>query len=93
VDVGALVRRRWRVSLALGVLAGAFVVARVLTGAATPGPEGARYVFELLWRGALYGTVDALLLTVFPCLVTIGLLGGDVGARHESLPTSRARWL
>jgi len=60
VDVGALVRRRWRVSLALGVLAGAFV-------------------FELLWRGALYGTVDALLLTVFPCLVTLGLLGGEVG--------------
>ena len=82
VDVGALVRRRWRVSLGLGLLAGAFVVTRVLTGAATPGTEGARYVFELLWRGALYGTVDALLLTVFPCLVALALLGGEVaGAR------------
>lgn len=78
VDVAALVRRRWRVSLGLGLLAGAVVVTRVLTGPATPGPEGARYVFELFWRGALYGTVDALLLTVFPCLVALGLLGGEV---------------
>jgi hypothetical protein len=84
-DVGALIRRRWSLSLALGLLAGAFVVSRVLTEAATPGPRGARYVFELLWRGAFYGTVDALLLTVFPCLVVLGLLGGDVRGAARKL--------
>jgi hypothetical protein len=78
VDVGAMIRRRWRRSLTLGLLAGAFVVSRVLAETATPGPGGARYVFELLWRGAFYGTVDALLLTVFPCLVMLGLLASDV---------------
>lgn len=78
VDLRALVRRRWAISLVLGLLAGAFVVARVLSGAATPGPQGARYAVELLWRGVLYGTVDALLLTVFPCLVTLTLLGGNL---------------
>jgi hypothetical protein len=78
VDVGAMIRRRWRLSLVLGLFAGAFVVSRVLTEAATPGPAGERYIFELLWRGAFYGTVDALLLTVFPCLVVLGLMGSDV---------------
>lgn len=78
VDLRALVRRRWAISLVLGLLAGAFVVARVLSGAGTPGPQGARYAFELVWRGVLYGTVDALLLTVFPCLVSRALLGGNI---------------
>jgi hypothetical protein len=78
VDLRALIHRRWAISLVLGLLAGAFVVARVLSGAATPRPDGAQYAFELAWRGVLYGAVDALLLTVFPCLVTLGLLGGDI---------------
>jgi hypothetical protein len=29
-----------------------------------------------LWRGGIYGTVDALLLTVLPCLVVYRSLGG-----------------
>jgi len=78
VDLRELIQRRWVISLVLGLLAGAFVVARVLSGAATPRPDGAQYAFELAWRGVLYGTVDALLLTAFPCLVTLGLLGGDI---------------
>jgi len=85
VDLPALVRRRWAISLGLGLLAGAFVVARVLSGAATPRPEGAQYAFELVWRGVLYGMVDALLLTVFPCLVTLGLLGGDLRGAARKL--------
>jgi len=78
VDLRALVRRRWAISLVLGLVAGAFVVARVLSEAGTPGPQGARYAFELVWRGVLYGAVDALLLTVFPCLVSLALLGGNI---------------
>ena len=85
VDLRALVRRRWAISLVLGLLAGAFVVVRVLSGAATPGPQGARYAFELLWRGVLYGAVDALLLTVFPCLVTLALLGGNIAGLVRKL--------
>ena len=85
VDLRALVRRRWAISLLLGLLAGAFVVARVLSGAGTPGPQGARYAFELVWRGVLYGTVDALLLTVFPCLVSLALLGGNIAGSARKL--------
>ena len=40
-------------------------------------PSGASCA--LLWRGAGYGLVDTLLLTVFPCLVAYRLLQGHVG--------------
>lgn len=85
VDVVSLLRRRWRTSLALGVLVGAFVVARVLSEVATPGPGGIRLAVELVWRGAAYGAVDALLLTAFPCLVTLGLLGGSLRGATRKL--------
>ena len=83
VDLRTLVHRHWRSSLLLGLVAGAFVVAKVLSGDATPGPDGARFYFEIAWRGVLYGAVDAILLTVFPCLVAIALVGGaaDRGVR------------
>ena len=48
----------------------------VFTEDATPHPDGAYYVFELIWRGGVYGTVDALLLTVLPCLIVYRSLGG-----------------
>ena len=84
VAVVALLRIRWRTSLALGILIGALVITRVLSEATTPGPSGIQLAFELLWRGAAYGTVDALLLTGFPCLLTLALLGGNVsGAKRK----------
>ncbi|MGV8967962.1 MAG: hypothetical protein ACOH2F_17015 [Cellulomonas sp.] len=81
----ALVRRRWRSSLTLGVLAGALVITRVLSEVTTPGPSGIRLAFELIWRGVAYGTVDALLLTAFPCLITLSLLGGNVSGTLQKL--------
>jgi hypothetical protein len=43
---------------------------------ATPRPDGAYFVFELIWRGGIYGAIDALLLTVLPCLIIYRSLGG-----------------
>jgi hypothetical protein len=40
----------------------------------TPHPGGAYFAFEIGWRGVIYGTVDALLLTAFPALVAFTLL-------------------
>jgi general stress protein CsbA len=55
----------------------AFVVWNVFrTDDATSRPHGAYFVFELLWRGVGYGTIDALLLTVFPCVVAYTMLHG-----------------
>jgi hypothetical protein len=79
VDVAAIIRRRWRWSLGLGVLLAVFLVFNVVnTSDATPRPHGAYFVFELLWRGVGYGVVDTLLLTVFPCFVAYKLLHGRV---------------
>jgi hypothetical protein len=78
--------RSWRWSLALSVPATAFVVANVLSRDSTPGPEGPYAVFEVFWRGAAYGIVDALLLTAFPGMVALGILGGRLaGLRRRIL--------
>lgn len=77
-DVAGLFRRSWKLSLALGVLATAFVVFNVLGREATPRPSGAYFGFEVVWRGLIYGTVDAIVLTAFPALVAHRLLGDDV---------------
>jgi hypothetical protein len=83
--VEALFRRNWRWSLALGVPVGGFVVANALSRDATPGPEGFYAAFEVIWRGAIYGAVDGLLLTAFPGAVALALLGGKLtGARRRA---------
>jgi hypothetical protein len=76
LDVSATVRRQWKLGVALGLVFGAALVRNVLSEDATPRPDGAYYVFELIWRGGIYGAVDALLLTVLPCLVVYRALGG-----------------
>lgn len=80
VDVRALFTRNWIWSLAVGVPVAAFVVWNVFrTDDATARPHGAYFAFEILWRGVGYGAVDALLLTVFPCVVAYTMLHGRMG--------------
>ena len=69
LDLRATFTRHWRTSVAVGVVFGFALVRNVLSENATPRPDGAYYVFELIWRGGIYGAVDAPLLTVLPCLV------------------------
>jgi hypothetical protein len=78
VDLIGFFRRNWAWSLGIGVPISAFVVWNVLSRDSTPGPTGAYLAFEVLWRGAAYGVVDALLLTAFPGLVALGLLSGNL---------------
>jgi hypothetical protein len=79
VDVAEIFRRRWRWSLGVGVALAAFLVFNVFNASdATPRPQGAYFVFELLWRGVGYGMIDTLLLTIFPCFVAYKLLRGHV---------------
>lgn len=78
-DVGRMFRQNWKLSLGVGVAAAAFVVFSVLMRSDGTDRPGALYLaFEVLWRGALYGAADAVLLTVFPALVALGLLRGKV---------------
>ena len=72
VDVTQILRRRWRWSLAVGVVLAALLVFNVYNTRTRPrGPHGAYFVFELLWRGVGYGLVDTLLLTIFPSFVAL----------------------
>jgi hypothetical protein len=79
VDVLALFRRNWRLSLGIGAFSTAFVVWNVLGRThPTPHPDGLYFAFEIVWRGFLYGLVDALLLSAFPAAVAYGLMRGRV---------------
>lgn len=79
VDVVEVFRRRWRWSLVIGLVMAAVLAFNVLANSdATARPHGAYFVFELLWRGVGYGTIDALLLTVFPCVVACRILSRHI---------------
>jgi hypothetical protein len=76
LDVRATLSRHWKLSSVLGLVFGVALVRNVLSEDATPRPDGAYFVVELIWRGGIYGAVDALLLTVLPCLIVYRSLGG-----------------
>ena len=85
LDVRATLSRHWKLGVALGAVFGFALVRNVLSGEATPRPHGAYYVFELIWRGGIYGAVDALLLTVLPCLVVYRALGGRLAGWRRGI--------
>jgi hypothetical protein len=78
LDIHATLRRHWKLGVVLGIVFGFALVRNLLSEDGTPRPHGAYYVFELIWRGGIYGAVDALLLTVLPCLVVYRALGGHL---------------
>jgi hypothetical protein len=77
-DVVDVIRRNWKWGLVAGILVGIPIVRNVFTETETAHPDGIYFVFELVWRGAIYGAVDAILLTVFPCLLVYHALGGPL---------------
>jgi hypothetical protein len=79
VDVRGAMTRNWKLSTAVGLGSAAFVVWSVLAKLdSTPHPSGAYFAFEIAWRGAAYGLVDALLLSAFPGLVAWELMKQDI---------------
>lgn len=86
VDLATIFTRNWRWSLAIGVLASLFLVWNVTVGNdATPRPDGAYFVFTLLWRGLAYGVVDSLILSAFPAVVTYHVLRRDLSGLPRKL--------
>lgn len=79
LDLREAVARHWKLGLGLGLLMAVALVRNVLSGDGSPHPHGAYFAFEVVWRGAVYGTVDALLLTVLPCTVARRALGASLG--------------
>ena len=64
-------------SIALGALVAFAIVGQVVGQPSTSHPSGGYFIFELVWRGVVYGTVDALVLSAFPALVALLVLRGD----------------
>ena len=76
LDLRATLTRQWKLGCLLGLVIGVALVRNVVSEDATPRPDGAYFIFELIWLGGIYGAVDAVLLTVLPCLVVYRALGG-----------------
>src|SRR6478672_11041664 len=70
VSVRDTLSRSLPLTLLAGVIISGLEVLNILrTSPVTPHPSGVYFGFELLWRGVVYGIVDALLLSAFPALV------------------------
>jgi len=71
-------------SLVVGAVVGAGLAAMVLSQEPTDHPDGWRFAFEIIWRGVVYGAIDALTLFVFPAAVAYLLLHGNrAGAKRK----------
>lgn len=82
-QLGAMLRRRWPLAVTLGVVfAGVLAVVVVRTDDATARPEGLELAWALVWRGVMYGAVDALLLSVFPILAVFAAASGSRFRTH-----------
>jgi len=64
-------------SLLIGTLVGVALAVGIFTQAATPHEDGWRYGFEIVWRGVIYGSIDALTLFVFPAAVAYLVMKGN----------------
>lgn len=85
LDVRQVLLRNWKLGVALGLVVGVLLVRNVFSEDSTPRPGGAYYWFELVWRGGIYGAIDALLLTVLPCVIVYRSLGGPLGSWRRRL--------
>lgn len=82
-QVGAMLRRRWPLAVTLGaVFAGVLAFVVVRTDDATARPEGLELAWVLVWRGLMYGAMDALLLSVFPILAVFAAASGSKFRTH-----------
>ncbi|MEW6669345.1 MAG: CPBP family glutamic-type intramembrane protease [Thermodesulfobacteriota bacterium] len=77
VDLDHLIRDRRGWGLLGAVVVGAFVVSSVLRQPSSPTPQGFELMFDLLWLGVVYGTLDGLLLSVLPVYATWKALSGE----------------
>ena len=81
-------RRRWLGGLVIGLLAGAVLAFGVSRQPPSPHPTGAALAASLGWLGLVYGTLDALLLTVLPVLCVYG----SRPSGELSTAKARLRW-
>jgi hypothetical protein len=77
-SIAPLVRRRFALAVALGVLFALLLAAMVVrVDEPTARPGGIELIGAVLWRGVLYGATDGLLLSAFPILVVFAAFAGS----------------
>jgi len=81
-------RRRWQSGLVVGILLGGMLAHGVAEQPASARPEGLALAGSVLWLGVVYGTLDALLLTIVPVLAVYGARPPEE-MRHGTI---RLRW-
>ena len=70
LSIPELLLHNWYWGVIGAVLIGVFVIRNVLSQPASPQPEGLTLAFDILWSGVIYGSIDALLLSVIPVHAT-----------------------
>lgn len=68
VDIRQHLRQRWNWGLIGAGLVSLIMVMGIVQQPSSPRPHGGALICALLWVGVVYGTLDALLLTVLPVL-------------------------
>ena len=76
VDVYRRLRQHWVWGVVGAIAAGAFVVNNVSYQPVSAAPTGVELVGAILWLGVVYGTIDALMLSVLPLFATWQALAG-----------------
>jgi hypothetical protein len=81
-------RRHARTGVVFGLLIGALLLFQVFSQPASSGPTGLGLLADLAWYGVVYGTADAVLLSVIPVLTLYGSQPPEV----LRSPGGRTRW-
>lgn len=87
IDLRTQFARRWKAGLIGGLLLGVLLGVQVSSQPASGRADGLALLGDLLWHGMVYGTADAMLLSVVPVLALYGArsaaeLGGQ-GSRLQ----------
>ena len=88
VSIPTQLKRRWVGGVIVGLAIGWILVQTVVRQPASEATQGTELLVQLFWVGVIYGTVDALMLSILPVLILYAARPGSELAN----PLSRLRW-
>jgi hypothetical protein len=93
LNVRELFSRRLMWGILLGLIFGALMVQNVLSRPETEKFIGLCLAWLIFWRGLIYGTIDGLLLSVFPWVVTWRAFNVEKKPSEKKIAFSLLAWL